>query len=434
MRPVSRRERLGWTLAAAAPLLLWTAAAWPGFFSQDSIDQWGQVVSGRWVDVHPPAHTALLALGWKLGSPGWLAAAQAVALAAGMVAVAAESVRAGASKRLMAAVLGAAALAPSVGAVAATHWKDVPFTVAGLFFAAALLRGSLGRAMAFAVALVVLRQNGFVVAAAGLFALGMARLPDRRAALRPAGFALTMPALWLAARFVLYPAVGVAPAPPSVVIQPLLHDFAAFVRADPKAVLEPTWAVLERAGTRRDWHAGYDCRSLHQLLNRDGFDPAGLGDATAQIRGLWARQLRRQPDVFVRHRLCTAGLAFDPRDDWTLTLSPTVEDNRFGLAHTPLHQRLYDAQFSALEWSRTAWRRAWFWRSPRWMGLALLLLGTAAVRRREARLLVPLAPALGQVAAVALANPAWDARYCALAGLLSVLLLPLAASRLRPDG
>jgi hypothetical protein len=232
-----------------------------------------------------------------------------------------------------------------------------------------------------------------------------------------------MPALGLAMRLLVWPAVGVAPAPPSVVAQPLLHDLAAFVRADPQGIDD--WPLLERAGDRRAWHGGYDCQSLHALLNQEGFEPARLEGHLDAVRALWGRQLRRRPDVWLQHRACTAGLAWSVADSWVLTVSPTVEPNRHGLELRPVSAGLHEAQFQLLEWSRTGWRRAWLWRSPRWMYAALALLALGALRRRDASLLVPLAPALGHAVAVALANPAWDARYCALAGLLSVLLLPL---------
>ena len=55
---------------AAAPLVVWTVywlAFFPGLVSMDSVNQWGQIVTGKYDDWHPVAHTWLV---WLLTRPG----------------------------------------------------------------------------------------------------------------------------------------------------------------------------------------------------------------------------------------------------------------------------------------------------------------------------------------------------------------------------
>ena len=408
----------GWLL-----LLPWLLGFSPGVLTYDSLDQWGQATGGPWVDVHPIAHTALVAITAALGSPAWLVAGQQLALAAGVAALVLAVIDAGADRITAAAAAGALLLAPSVGLFSVAVWKDVPFTAAALWLAAEVLRDSNRHRLVLAAVLVVLfRQNMFVLV--GSAGLAIAILGgERRFGLGLAGGA---PALWFGLRLVVWPALGVEPAPPSALLPVVVHDVAAVVHADPQGLTPEESAALDAIAPRRAWFTAYDCSSVHPLLNDPAFRADALDRDPARLRATRRSMVQRAPGAWVRHRACVSALAWRPQwrgGEWSYLASRAIEPNRHGLESAPLLGS--DALNAYADLGERPVLRGLLWRAPMWMFLAFVAVGIAA-RRQGWTLLVVLSIPLGQALAVVLANPGQDARYMAAAGMVSVLLLPLA--------
>lgn len=413
-------------LPAAGLLAPYLLGFHPGVLTYDSLDQWRQVTAGPWVDVHPVAHTALVWVAAKLGSPAWLVAAQQLALAAGVVALGRAVHAAGAPLAPVLLASVAVLAAPSTGLFSVAIWKDVPYAAAVLVWTAALVqrlagRGALGPLIAGALAVVLLRQNGFVVVAAVGLALALRGQ-------RPVGLGLLLggPGLWLALRLVVWPALGVGVAPASATLPVLVHDVVAIYHAEPLALSEDEAAALSALGDRRGLYRRYDCATVHPLLQ--GLDADVLQRQRSALRAAWQSMVRRAPGAWLQHRACAGALAWRPtwrRGEPRHLVPRSIEPNELGLSSAPW--RFSDALNAAVDLSeRSPWDHL-LWRAPGWIAAALLALGLAARRRRE---LAPLlAVPLGLAASVLLANPAQDARYMAAAGLVSVCLLPLAAAR-----
>ena len=442
-------SRLLVVIAVWLPFAAYLAGFWPGVMTQDSLAQWAQA-AGRtpWVDVHPALSTASVWVAMKLGSPAYLAAAQSFFLAWAIVRFALGVSALGAPRWAVLSAVGAVSLAPSVGLFSVTLWKDVPFTAAALMLGADVLRmiavrlrllgddtpgaqamlltASLRRATFWACLLVLLRQNGVVLAFLVFVAIaaGMPRL-SRRALYT----ALLLPVFFGIVRFSVLPGVGVRPAPPSVLYVTVVHEIAAYAKHAPGSFSDEDLGILDTYAPRGGWAAAYDCTSAHPLLAVPGFQPGAVDRFPRPLLSLWGRLVRRQPSVAVGHRLCAAELAWHPfgRDGgWFFSAGRAIERNAFGLKSAPLNARLDEALNEAVSITELRGLRPLFWRAPIWILLALLVLGREARRRRRPIWCLAAAPLVAQQVMVALANPGQDARYMAAAGIAAVLLLPLA--------
>ncbi|MCP4870148.1 MAG: hypothetical protein GY898_15675 [Proteobacteria bacterium] len=406
----------------------------------DSLDQWRQAAGAPWVDVHPVAHTALVWISATLGSPAWLVAAQQLGLAAGAAALVLAVLDAGAD-RITALATGAAVfIAPSVGLFSVAVWKDVPFTAAALWLAAELLRSrgagadpaGRRRLLLAAVLVLLLRQNGFVLVASAGVALALAgRSPGARRF--GGGLALGAPALFLLLRALVWPTLGVQPAPPSSLLPVAVHDVAAILHSDPPGVTPSEVAALDPIAPRRTWFERYDCSSVHPLLNDPAFRASTLDADPAPLRAAWRSMVRRDPGAWVQHRVCASALAWRPMwrgGEWSYLASRAIEPNELGLESRPL--ALDDVLNRYADLGERPVLRGLLWRAPFWMVLALIAVAVAT-RRGRPGLWVVLAVPVGQALAVVLANPGQDARYMAAAGMVSVLLLPLATASARDE-
>jgi hypothetical protein len=180
------RPRLRWLFFALPIFSIWVIyllAFWPGMMSADSLDQWGQVLSGVFNDHHPAFHTFTIWLLTRIAlSPAVVALAQIVALSlvAGGILAYLESM--GVPPLWLWTASFLFAISPVNGTMVNTLWKDIPYSAAllGLTFLVFRLANSGGKWIAkwsnwlifgITAALVILfRHNGLPVIL-GLFLL-----------------------------------------------------------------------------------------------------------------------------------------------------------------------------------------------------------------------------------------------------------------------
>jgi len=131
-------RRMGWLLYALPMLVVWLIyllAYWPGMMSADSLNQWGQALSGHFTDHHPASHTFFL---WLLAriypSPALVALVQILALGllAGYILGFFETQ--GAPRPILWLASLVFALSPVNGTMVNTLWKDILYSTALLGF------------------------------------------------------------------------------------------------------------------------------------------------------------------------------------------------------------------------------------------------------------------------------------------------------------
>jgi hypothetical protein len=111
--------------------IIYLLAFYPGMMSADSMDQWGQVLSGRIIDHHPAFHTFLIWLLTRISlTPAIIAVAQIITLAfiAGLWFAFFEIL--GIRRWIIWAGAFIFAVTPINGTMVVTLWKDIPYSTA----------------------------------------------------------------------------------------------------------------------------------------------------------------------------------------------------------------------------------------------------------------------------------------------------------------
>lgn len=143
-RQPKANQRWRWLALALPMIVVWVVvllAFWPGMMSADSLNQWGQVLSGQYNDHHPAFHTFTIWLLTRIAlTPAVVALAQIVALAlvTGLLLAFIESLGVPSFLIWIASLLFA--LSPVNATMVNTLWKDIPYSTAMLAVTYLILR------------------------------------------------------------------------------------------------------------------------------------------------------------------------------------------------------------------------------------------------------------------------------------------------------
>jgi hypothetical protein len=298
---------VGWALT------LW--GFWPGWMSFDSSDQYAQVLSGRYNDVHPPLMAAIWALTNRVvPGPGGIFALHALAFWIGLVATLAF--RFG-GWRLAAIALGIG-IWPPIALMTGHVWKDVGMTAALLIATAAALhwRRDGNRyfwALAFTALLVAAAyRHNAIAACLPLLALLFRRDAGRRWSNDILGFVMAALALFVAPSLIAR-AIGAEHklAWPAVA----LFDIAAVsIATDQQRVPPEISAPSLTVGDLRAHFKPWANPSVFETgkIKLSFFVPYGPRERNA-VATAWWRAIREQPRAWVAHRARLSGyLLFGP--------------------------------------------------------------------------------------------------------------------------
>ncbi len=446
--PLARRwarlgaDNRGFILGAMSvvPLAVWWLGWYPGFFSSDSIDQWGQVLRFEISNQHPAFHTWVMWLVTRVWTgPGMVTLIQVAALALVLAVVARRLVQLGARPWAAGLVVIAIAALPAVGATTVALWKDVPFAIAMLWAFAELLglaarperwdRLAPSVRLGFALALVWLfRHNGFIT----VVIIGAAvvwRLRHRRRVL--AGFTAALVGSVAVVNLVLFPIVGVD----RTAIQPatvFVSDVAASLVHEPSNFDAGEVAYLETIAPLEVWRERYDCHDSTPLVFAAEFDRGVILDDPGRFRDLVVATYLRDPDTVAGHRWCAAAYLVVPWQTGSAYFHRppfAIPDNPYGIVRRPLSDRAYDLTFAMYQWAEAP-DRLWFtWRPGIAVWAAVIALGLAVARRRARGLVWPAGIVCAHLANVALTTPAQEFRFAFPIYLMSFALAAAAMAR-----
>ncbi|MEV4611866.1 DUF6020 family protein [Kitasatospora sp. NPDC049258] len=470
VRP-SRRMPLAVAALCQVVLLLWWLAAYPAFVSYDSVMYVWQVTDpGYWTADHSAFYDAIILWSLKLtDSVAPVVLLQTVGMSLGLGYAVSALARLGARARWSAPVALALVVLPPTGTFVVFLWKDVPFTICGVFLFAAGLRllsrkldGSIGRggrALRLDLAVFFLSMLGLglfrnssyglmlVVATLLLAAVPLVR---RRIALLTA-VALAIPLflnLWA------YSAIWGIHRPPAYMVYSLNYDdLAVAYHRDPAAFSTEDKAVLAAVAPLTTWDtAGYQCFSIDPLTNwGEGWDRHQAAAHSDELVSMWSRIALDHPDYVVDARLCRGHIAWAiwgapaARAGDTVVQSPKASPDLFGFTAPGgdlEHSRYADTlrphpvaqpMLRAAIWLHDAFRAPqldWlFWRGAVWCYLGYAALAVYARRRGSfAVVAVGGAVLLGLQLNLIVANAAPHFRYMAVALFVGPLLLPLLAA------
>jgi hypothetical protein len=424
--------------AAALPPLVWWLAWYPGFYSSDSIDQMGQVVSGEYSGIHPAAHTLYLSA-LSLGGlhPGWIPLFQ-VAMLSVLIVYSARTLHGLGARPWTVVVAGwaigfSAAIGPTTNAV----WKDVPFGLAALWAWIEAVRIARDREawgpwvrLGLALSIVwMFRQNGPLTVIPFLL---VAAWFARSSLARPAA---ALGSLVLVVAVVTGPVYAAADARLAVTdpATVFLADVAASYNAEPSSFSPADLQLMAAVAPLELWRDRYRCEESTPLIFDLAFDLDLVDRQGERFLDLERRILLRDPDSVIGHRLCAAAYLVLPAQDAYFHRPPyDIPPNTLGLTRSPLSTgafRMADAWF---RWAEVD-SRLWFTWRP-WLVIipSAILAGWLALRRSA--LFLPSSLFLLHLLNVAATSPSPEFRYAYplyLIGLASWPLLGIELQRNR---
>jgi hypothetical protein len=413
-------------------------ARYPGVMSPDSLDQWQQLISGRYNDWHPVASTLFMKFAASVWpSPAAVVLLQLVLMLALVAAVLGLAVRRQVPRRGIIALGLAFALLPANGAMLACLWKDIPFGISFGAFTLMLVwltaqpHGPLGTVpalvlLALALTASLLRHNGLPAVFAGLGALALAQ-PARRGRLVQLLVALVLGfTAWQWGVRNLLHAPG-APAVEMLGSQPL-QQVATIVANHPDAITSSKRRRLEAVVPWSAWLQHTSRVDVEDLKFHPAFDSAPIRRDPGGYFRLWWELVSSHPGLALRAALRQSGVIWNPiffaRDTYPTGIVP----NDLGLQPAPP----WPALSAALERGDTVLRR-WPLQvlvSPACVHFILLAAGVWGAVSTGWTAVVPFVPAFVLVALYALILPVPDFRYFfPVFVALPILLLHVALRR-----
>lgn len=445
--------------------LVWWAAFYPAILSYDSVFYVLHVTTGPWIDNHSVLYDSMVWL--SLHVTGGLAAltfAQTAAMSAALGYTVATFRRLGVPGRWTAIAAVVVAALPPTGIFIVYLWKDVPYVICGFLIVPTVahllsLRGlpdwrrdrRVNRLIA-AVGLEMLgmslfRLNGFSIVAITAIPL-VCLLSGVR--IRLAAAALSAICLALLLNLVVYPAAGIQRSPPSLAYGPAFADLAVAYSQSPGSFTGSDRSLLEQVAPLAVWRKAADCYDSDPTTRIPGIKaltraPARSGQMVSRLVALWARVLRRTPQLVLGARICRSSIAWNlfeagkigqtqiqplspPAKVW-----PLVRHNpyRTALFSRPLSGKLHTLAKTLWTASRTRQLDWLLFRGAFWAYLSYLVLFLFARGRRNWALLSLGAVVAGQQLGLLPDTPAPDYRYMIVEIFIGIMLVPLLLARHR---
>jgi len=405
-------------------------AYYPGMMSADSMNQWGQILSGNYVDHHPVFHTLSI---WLLTrvyfSPIVIAIAQILALA--LVAGACFSFleTQGVSRFLLGIACMIFAIIPVNGTMVNTLWKDIPYSISvlGLTLLIAKIVFSNGKwvesnlsrtLLGITAALVLLFRHDGLPIGFGVLGLLILAYPQRWKSWLIA--VAVCVGIYFGIRGPLYQWIGVQKSTVLATSSLALYPMAAFTLPDTE-----TAAVINSINIlSSDW----DC-AIWDRLNPD-WRETDLDRSLAP--GQTAINLvERVPKILIYFYRCQRSMEWIIWDPYGEVRNAShvqvlVDPNPYGIVHASKLPILRDwvsdwvvqtSQNNSINWL--------FWRPALFLYLHLFIVAVNVLRYRNLRFTLLAAPVLIQSITFSLLFALPNFRYHYAVYLVSLISLPL---------
>lgn len=429
--PVKRR--FGWLIFALPMMTAWVMyllAFWPGLMSADSLNQWGQMISGQVNDHHPAFHTFTIWLTTRIAeTPAVVALAQIIALAlvVGMILAWIESLGVASFWVWAASVLFA--ISPVNGTMVNTLWKDIPYSTVMLAFTYLIFRMAsshgdwiamrgrwllLGTAAALAP---LFRHNGLQVV---LITIPVLIVAFRRF-WKPIGLAFAVTAaLYFGITGPGYRLAGVERSTVLIEAASSLYTTAAGADADSRTEA----ALLSMNPLSNDWQ----CSVLTSLYQAKQMDGAGFQETPVQKA---QNLIRFAPSLLAYDYRCNRSLVWIIWDPNGEVRNPShaeygIDPNAFGLKTDSKIPYLNTIMTKIVV--RTAYDPAinWLvWRPALYLYAFLLIVTIFAMRQKNLWYLVTAVPVLLQSISMTLITMPPNLRYHYFVYILALAFWPI---------
>jgi hypothetical protein len=442
-------------LAFGIPMLVvWGTmllAFWPGIMSQDSLDQWSQILRASFTDYHPAFHTLTEWLVSRIGqSPASIAVFQIIFLGA----IAACGFQAYSKFGVPGVVIGFACIIfilwPANLFLSITLWKDIPYSAAVLAIAICLLeiirtRGGwlirnwwlLGIVSALAS---LFRHNGIIPGMGTVVLLFFLYFPYRKWIFSSLGILL---AIFLFVKYPLYSWAGVSGlndeersifemADEMHFLAGQVHNGTTFLPAE-AALLNSIHPLTDK------WNF-YDCHMIDKVYKTTVLNwPVAIQNSDAILQMTLATAIRN-PKATAKHMACKTELIWNllPAKYQTLYITPIqagtspnyifIPPDGFSGAKVAQEPVLPALGYSLTQWETQLADSPWqalFFRPALIMYFLFLVVAITILRRREWAYGYVLIPVLLHIAGIILVLPSQQIRYQYPVILIALMVIPL---------
>ena len=421
-------REFSWVLYALPCIFVWSVyllSFFPGSMSPDSIEQWKQLLTFRFVDLHPAFHTLtnwLITRAWL--SPAAVAIVQIVALAVvfGWAMRELEFMNVPLWTRIVITFLFS--LSPVNGFMSITLWKDVAFTISVLALWMLLLRivrtdDSALKSPRFLIALTLVlvlvslyRYNGLPVVILLLAMLWWLYEKYRRRFLL-IGVAWAM--CFISIKVVLYGLLGVAPPPVTFVYMLPIHQVVALRQS---ASLTPHETRFLNSMAQPEFWNFYRCSVPNAAIYLSTGSYAGqfnqefFASHVSDFIRVWATLAIQNPSTLVEHQLCLTNMLwrmFPLSGSYLYTAQLGIIPNNLGLQTKSLLPQMQSFLTRVYDWSMSPSISWWFWRPALHFCLIMAFLLFVPFSRRHMAVLLSIP--LFQTVVLLLFTAGQDTRY-----------------------
>lgn len=429
---------------------------WPGMLTNDSMNQWSEIVSGNYSDLNPLLHTLLLSgLVHVVHSPAIVALFQIVLLCLVLVYGLGFLNRRGVPPAIVIGLAFLFALWPFNPLMVNTLWKDVLYSI-GLFamfifiLEIVLSRGKwLEKKLHFlllglsAFSVMAFRLNGLPVALVSCGVLPLFYRKYRK------GLLITLASLlllWSLVKGPLQSRFARSEVSTSALNLTLLHHIAAHYDQG-TALTASQQDYLNELLPLAEWN--YDCCYMGNIYTHPEFDQLRFMRSFSQNLQIAGSLFVQDPMIDVQDQLCASEMdwrflnnrctfkSLHPFDVDASSIKSWIPDNEFGLEEKsflpqgiPYYYNLLD-KIGAFSGISTALLRPAFY-----VYITMIVLIAAAIRLNNKKLLLAALPVLLQTGILALINfaPAFRYQYgVCLIGLFCIGLLFLPVESRKDD-
>ena len=446
--PVVQRKGWYWLLFTLPMIAAWgiyLLTFFPAIMTPDSIRQWGQVMGGQFNDALPVVHTFLVILLTRVWfSPSAVIIFQVITLALtvawGIKMLSDHGLPAWAGWGL--SVLFA--ISPVNGYMAATLWKDIPYSTCLLLMSLMFLKVVLSRGewlkrksawlwlVLVSLGISLFRLNGLPVPVVSLIVLAIVYREHWKRVAFSLGIFL---GAWLLIQGPVYDYLQVD-RNTGFKQQVFIHHIAAHVATGGPLTAEEA-SLASGILPIDQWD--YDCCTNIPIWRQPAYSELRFTEKATDIRKLFMGLAFKEPGVEFRHMVCVSSLIWELPNHCALkqeklaTWQPTwIEPNDLGLKENSLLPVLATPLTMIKDFtSRQPWD-LFFYTPAVFLYLGLYCTAIFAYRAKQSRYLLYFLPAAVQSAVMLLINVSRDFRYqygVYLVGLFSLGLLILALSQ-----
>lgn len=447
--PESRKIEFWLGLPMLLTSVITLLAFWPGMLTNDSVNQWAEVVSGNFTDLNPILHTLLISALVKIVySPAIVAAFQIIVFYLVLVYGFGRLRRRGISTPVLIALSLVFAFWPFNALMVNILWKDILYGLSLLLLFILLVEAALSNGKLFAdkknllllgisaFLVATIRHNGSPVAFISLAVLPLVYKPYRKGLLYTL-FGLLL--AWALVKGPLKSSISTTENDVNALNLTLLHHISAHLDAGDNFAPEQM-QYLDDLLPISKWE--YDCCYMGNIYTHPDFDSSLFMRNSSYNLQMAFTLFLQDPLIDIKDQLCASEMdwrflnnqcvfkSLHPFDIKAGEIQSWIADNDFGLAENSLLPQIIPFYYTILDKvgvfsgvSTPLLRPAFY------LFAALLILIGTGVRLRNMKVLVAALPVILQTGILALVNfaPAFRYQYAVcLIGLfcLGLLFLP----------